>query len=209
MLAILAQSLALTLLITVAIGVGAWFAIDAAAAPYVSGANGAGLATLLAIVLGVATLWLGFRAIAIAVVGLFGDQVVQAVERRHYPAALTHARPVPFHRSLWMGVGSVARLLGYNLLASPVYVVTFATGIGLPIAFFAVNGWLLARDLGDMVAVRHLPRADLPGWRRATRWQRLGIGLLTGGLFTVPVVNFVAPMVGAAAMTHLFHRRRR
>lgn len=203
-----ATSLAVTLAVFAALGVALWFALDAVAGRYLARADAPGLVTLLSLVAGLALLWIAFRAVAIAVVGLFGDQVVHAVEARHYPAALGMARPVPFARSLLMGLHSIARLVGYNLLATPLYIVTLATGVGLPLAFFAINGWLLGRDLGDMVAVRHVPRAELSAWRRKTRWRRAGVGLLTGGLFVVPVVNFIAPVIGAAAMTHLFHRRR-
>ena len=89
------------------------------------------------------------------------------------------------------------------------YLVAAATGIGLPVAFLVMNGWLLGRDLGDMVAARHLDRAELPAWRERTRWARFATGLVASGLFVVPVVNLVAPVIGAAAMTHLFHRGRK
>ncbi len=208
LLAIFAKSLAVTLLIFALLGVGIYFGIDAVMRSPTVRNDGVGIFALAALALTVVLIWFTFRAVAIAVIGLFGDQVVHAVEGRFYPAASQAARAIPFTRSLAMGLRSVVRLVFYNLLATPLYIVLLATGVGTPIAFVALNSWLLGRDLGDMVAVRHVEPAALPAWRRETRWQRLGAGLLTSGLFVVPVVNFIAPVVGAAAMTHLFHRNR-
>lgn len=206
---VVAKSLAITLILFLAAGFGLFRLLDTLL-PGGLGADGRGtVAALLTLILGLGLFWLAFRAVAIAVVGLFGDQVVAAVERRSYPAALAAARPVPFRRSLAMGAGSVGRLILYNGLAIPLYLVTLATGVGLPIAFFAINGWLLGRDLGDMVAARHLDSSELRRWRARTHWPRFVAGLAAGGLFVVPGLNLLAPVVGAAAMTHLFHRGRR
>lgn len=209
LLAIFAKSLGVTLILFAMLGVGIWYGLTWVMASPTVRNDGVGIFAVAALALTVVLVWFTFRAVAIAVIGLFGDQVVQAVEGRFYPGASETARNVPFARSLAMGLRSVLRLVFYNLLAVPLYIVLLATGVGAPIAFLGLNSWLLGRDLGDMVAVRHVDRAALPRWRRDTRWQRLGAGLLTSGLFVVPVVNFIAPVVGAAAMTHLFHRRPR
>lgn len=203
LLAVFAQSLAVTLAILVAIGVALHVALTGLFDP-----TGGAVATTLAVVIDAALLWLSFTAVAIGVVSGFGDRVVRAVEARHYPAALAGARPLGLSRGLVMGLTSAARLIGYNLLALPLYLVAAVTGVGLPIALLGVNGWLIGRDLGDLVAARHLRRAELSAWRRRTRGARLALGLAVGGMFMVPFVNLVAPVVGAAAMTHLFHRGR-
>lgn len=209
LLAILARSLALTLTLFLLAGIGLFLLLDTLMTRVARTSDGGALAAMLALAAGAALFWLTFRGVAIAIAGLFGDEVVHEVERRHYPAALSSARPVPSRRALATGLRSLARLVGYNLLAVPLYLVAAVTGIGLPLAFFALNGWLLGRDLGDMVAVRHIDPSQLQDWRARTRWTRLGAGLAASGLFVIPVVNFVAPVVGAAAMTHLFHRARR
>lgn len=203
---VLAKSLAVTLALLATLGVGLWFA-GAAAARWMGMTAGSSIAGALALLAGVALGWLVFRALAIAVVGIFADEVVAAVEARHYPDALASARPVPFARSLAMGVGSAARAILWNVAAIPLYVLLLATGVGLPIGFFAVNALLLGRDLGDMVAARHRAPADLPGFRASTRLPRLMLGAAGTGLLLIPVVNIVAPILGAAMATHLFHRR--
>ena len=202
---VLALSIAATLAVFVAGGAAVWWGVHLALAGWT---GGDGIAAVAALAVTVLALWLLFRAVAIAVVGLFADDVVAAVEARHYPAALATARPVPFARGAVMGLRSALRVVAVNLLMLPLYLLLLATGIGTAAAFFLVNGWLLGRDLGDMVAARHLPRAEIAGWRRATTARRFLLGLAGTGLLLVPIVNLVAPVIGAAMATHLFHRRR-
>ncbi|GGO94788.1 EI24 domain-containing protein [Stakelama pacifica] len=200
---VLAGSIGLTLLIFLALGLGLWFGVRVLAEPL--GAAGSGLAALAALLGTIGAIWLLFRAVAIAVIGIFADAVVQAVEARHYPKALTQARNVPFGRSVAMGLGSAGRAILVNLAMSPVYLALLLTGVGTAIAFFVVNGWLLGRDLGDMVAARHMSPSAIRDWRAATRWRRLLLGLAGTGLLVVPFVNLIAPVLGAAMATHMFH----
>lgn len=204
---VFAKSMALTLMVFALLGVGVWWGTRAALAAWL-GWHTAGLATAFALFVSVLALWLLFRAVAIAVVGIFADDIVAAVEARHYPQALKSARPVPFARGLAMGLRSAARVVLVNLVLLPVYVLLLVTGIGTAAAFFVVNGWLLGRDLGDMVAARHMDVAAMRDWRGATRPGRFLLGLANTALFVVPVLNIAAPVLGAAMATHYFHRGR-
>ncbi|WP_310098341.1 EI24 domain-containing protein [Sphingomonas sp. BE138] len=199
---VLAMSLAITLAVFAALGALLWWGIDAALAGWAWHGALAGLAATVVTVLGA---WLLFRAVAVLVVGLFADTIVAAVERRHYPAALTSARPVSVARGMRMGLASAGRFVAVNLLMTPVYIALLVTGVGTAAAFFVVNGWLLGRDLGEMVAARHLPAAAMRDWRAATAGQRFVLGLAATGLFVVPLLNILAPVIGAAMATHLFH----
>ena len=203
---VLALSLAITLGIFVALGTGAWWLIDTALAGVSWHGTLAGVAATLLTVLGG---WLLFRAVAMLVVGLFADTIVAAVERRHYPQSLASAHPVSLARGLRMGLASAERFIAVNLLAAPVYIGLLVTGAGTAAAFFVVNGWLLGRDLGEMVAARHLPAAAMRDWRAATAGRRFVLGLAATGLFVVPLLNILAPVLGAAMATHLFHGNRR
>ena len=212
-LAVFVKSILLTLLLFAAVSVGLWFGMHAVAdwlSAWLGGWSGseafADIATILLVIL---AHWLMFRAIAVAVIGVFADEVVAAVERKHYPGAHAGARDVPFARSVAMGLGSVLRLIAVNLLLSPLYLMLLVTGLGTAVAFFLVNSWLLGRDLGDMVAARHMPRSDLRGWRRRTGISRFALGAVGTGLLLVPILNLIAPVLGAAMATHAFHRGRR
>ena len=204
---ILAGSIAITIGLFALLGVGTWFAIQGLSDDWFGSHSGAlsGFVALGAAILGG---WLLFVVVAIAVVQLFADRIVAAVEARHYPAALATARPVGPGRAALMGLRSAGRALLANLLALPVYILLLFTGIGPAIAFFVVNGWVIGRDLGDMVAARHLPRGATRPWRKANRSRLFALGLVETGLFVVPVVNILAPVIGAAMATHLFHGDR-
>lgn len=204
---VFAKSMAVTLLVFAALGVLMWLGAKAIFAAWL-GSDQAGIAAAVALFLTILAVWILFRAVAIAVVGIFADDVVAAVEARHYPASLATARPVPFARSLAMGLRSAFRVLLVNLLMVPVYIGLLVTGVGTAAAFFVVNGWLLGRDLGDMVAARHMDAAAMRGWRATTRASRFVLGLANTALFVVPILNIAAPVLGAAMATHFYHGTR-
>jgi uncharacterized protein involved in cysteine biosynthesis len=204
---VLIRSLAVTFAIFAAAGVVLWWSVRAALAQWTVAQAGT-WSTALTVVIEVLALWLAFRAVAIAVVGVFADDIVAAVEARHYPQALASARPVPIARGMAMGLGSATRVIAINLILLPVYVVLLVTGVGTAAAFLLVNAWLLSRDLGDMVAARHMDRAAMRRWRKATGPGRFLLGLAAAALFVVPGLNLLAPVLGASMATHFFHRRR-
>lgn len=203
------KSLALTLAILAVLGGAIWIVTHWLVTGWLrAGEDTAALAGIAEAAAAIAFGWLLFRMVAIAVIGLFGDEIVVAVEHRHYPEALANARNVPFARSLRMGLASAGRALLVNVILVPAYILLLLTGIGTPLLFFAANGWLLGYDLGEMVAVRHVPADGMKQWRASTRWSRLGMGLIVSGLLTVPGVNLFAPILGAAMAAHLFHGRK-
>lgn len=161
------------------------------------------------VLLGLLAVWLLFPAVAIGVLSAYADRIVGAVEQRHYPAQAATARPLGLSGNAALGLRSSARLLLLNLPALPFYLLLLVTGIGPAILFVAVNGLALGRDLGEMVSLRHLDRTGRRIWYRESRAARLLLGMAVTGLFLVPGVNLLAPVLGAAAATHLFHRRRR
>ena len=204
------KSMFLTLVLFGAAAVALWFGMHSATgalADWLGGASWArNIADVLTIILVLLLHWLLFRAIAIAVIGVFGDDVVEAVEAKHYPEAHARVRHVPLWLSARMGLGSGLRAIGINVLFLPLYLIA---NVAAPIVFFLINAWLLGRDLGDMVAVRHMPIGDLPRWRRRTRFRRFALGSIGTGLMFVPVVNLIAPIIGAAMAAHAFHGGRK
>jgi CysZ protein len=212
-LAVFLKSVLLTLVLFVAASIGLWFGMHALAdgiAAWLGGWSGSDtFADIGTIVLVIFFHWLMFRAIAVAVIGVFADEVVAAVEKKYYPGAHAQAHDLPLGRALAMGLGSALRLIGVNLLLSPLYLILLVTGVGTALAFFLVNGWLLGRDHVAQVAARHMPRDELRGWRRRTGISRFALGAAGTALFLVPILNLVAPVLGAAMATHAFHRGRR
>lgn len=202
MLRVLAQSLALTLLLFVATGTAIFFGARWALAHWQwLGADGLDMAGIVIVLALIAGSWLLFRAVAIVVVGLFADGIVADVEGRHYPDAAAKAVDVGWRQNIALALASLMRLVGGNLLALPIYILLLVTGIGTPIFALLVNALLLGRDLEAMVLARH---PDRPRFDRSARWS---MGLLSAASFVVPVANLLAPILSAAMAVHMLHLR--
>ena len=115
------------------------------------------------------------------------------------------ARQLGWREEAGRALSGAGRALLFNLLALPVALVLFVTGVGAPLVFLLVNAVLLGRELQDMVWLRHRPSKDAPAPLRGI--ERLMLGGVTAFLLTVPVVNFIAPFLGAACAVHLIHRK--
>jgi len=211
-LGVLLRSLLITLLIFAALGVTLGWALagsDPCAAfgdmectlSLAEGGVGAVVLTLLA-------LWFLFPAVALGVVCAYVERIAAIVEQRHYPQAAVAARSIGPGAAVLLGLRSAARVLIYNLVALPFYVILLFTGIGPLILFVVVNGIAFGRDLGEMVAARHADRAERHGWLGRTRIERMLIGSTVTGLFLIPFVNLIAPILGATMTTHLYLRSR-
>jgi CysZ protein len=160
---------------------------------------------LAALVIGLAAFWFLFRVVALAVLQFFADEVVAAVEARHYPALAGQARPLPLAREVAVAVRGLLRVVSYNLLALPVAAVLAVTAIGPAVVFLAVNALLLGRECTDMAWLRHCA-GDERG-NPVGAGERFLLGAAVAGLMLVPLANLLAPVVGAAAGTHLVLRR--
>jgi len=166
------------------------------------GWGGLAEATATALIV-IAAGWLLFRATAMAIMSLFADDIVIAIERDSYPAAAARARPVGWGRSLRLALRSILRAVGWNLLALPAYLLLLVTGVGTLGLFLVLNAALLGRDMADMVEPRH---PDLPPIPRGSRWL---MGLASALIFLVPVLNLLAPIWSAAMAVHMLHGARR
>jgi len=207
---ILAKTLAVTLVLFAIVAWGGWFALDRLLAwaglgdALFDGAGGLrGIAAFLMTLIG---LWLAWRIVAMAVIGFFADEVVLAVEARHYPEAARSARDLPLGEQLSTSLGAALRALVVNLFALPFALVLLVTGIGPAILFALVNAVLLGRELSDMVWLRHRRAKAEPA--PGGPLQRFLLGGAVAGMLALPFVNLLAPIVGAAAATHLLHRRK-
>ncbi len=199
---LLVKSLLLTLLIFAILGAALWTGFHALRLHFGWGGGGLAEATATAVAV-IAIGWLLFRAIAMAVMGFYADEIVLAVEQDSYPVAARHARPAGMARSLRFALASLGRTLGWNLIALPAYIVLLVTGIGSIGLFLLLNAYLLGRDLADMVEPRH---PSLPPIPRGSRWL---MGLVSALLFLLPFVNLLAPVWSAAMAVHMLHGVKR
>lgn len=206
---ILAKCALLTLALFAVLGTLGWWGLDALmnwlGLRDGSFAGAGGLRGIAAFILTALGGWLLWRILALAVLQFHADEMVQAVEARHYPDALARARVLGWREELAAGLRGARRAAAYNLLALPAALILLITGIGPALVFLAVNAVLLGRELTEMVWLRHRmsPDAALP----LGGGERFVLGGIVAGLFTVPFVNFLAPIIGAAMATHLVHRK--
>lgn len=200
---VLGKSLLATLVIFAALGLVAWQALSGTLASYAAGYEGLG--GLIAIVLTVITGWLLFRVVALAVLQFFADDVVRAVEHRHYAAVAT-VPDLPLTAELAASGRALLRVTAVNAVVLPVALVLLVTGVGTALLLWAANAWLLGRELTEMVWLRH--RADSRDLGPIGGLTRFLLGGVVAALLIVPVVNLLAPVLGAAAATHLVHRAR-
>ncbi len=143
--------------------------------------------------------------VASAITSLFLDEVATAVEDAHYPRA-TATSPVPFWDALRDSVNFLGVLIGANLLAVLLYVMLPPAA---PFIFIAMNGFLLGREYFTIAASRHLGRAgakDMRAQHSRTIWIA---GCLMAIPLTIPILNLVIPIFGAATFTHLYHQLTR
>lgn len=139
--------------------------------------------------------------VASAITALFLDQVAEAVEARHYPQA-GRAQEVPWGEALRDGVNFLGLLVAANAVALVLYLFLPPAA---PFIFWGLNGYLLGREYFQMVAIRWLGRtaaADLRRRHSGTVWLA---GILMTVPLSIPLLNLVIPVLGAATFTHLFH----
>lgn len=201
---LLVKTVLLTSVAFAALGIGGFYALDAGLA-WIGLDRDYGVSALLAAVLTLLGAWLLFRIVALAVLQFFADEVVVAVERRSYPQAAATARKLAMHEEARVALAGAGRALGLNLVALPFALLLLFTGIGPALLFWAVNAWLLGRELVEMVWLRHCPAPGAPA--PVGRVERFLLGGAIAALLAVPFANLVAPVLGAAAATHLVHGR--
>ncbi|WP_164155665.1 EI24 domain-containing protein [Sandarakinorhabdus rubra] len=159
-----------------------------------------------AVLLSALLTWLGFTSIATAVMAIWQDEIIVAVERRYYPAEQGHALGLGVE--LAMGGRAAMRVALINTALLPAYLVLLVTAVGPLVLFIIANGWALGREYLEAVAARHVAIGESRAWPGNHKWDSWGIGVLTAGLFAMPFLNLIAPMMGAMMATHIFHRER-
>ncbi|MFM6854223.1 MAG: EI24 domain-containing protein, partial [Sphingopyxis sp.] len=171
----------LTVLVFAGLAVALWQGLVHILVPMLDGWVDAGDAAGIAVVLTGLMGWFLFRAVAVAVMGLFTDSVIATVENAHYPRAAARAVPVPFLRGVGMGMRSAARAVGWNMAALPLYIVLLTTGVGTLALMLVLNAALLSRDFEAMVVARHPDKPAHP----LTRRQRWALGLCSSAMFVI------------------------
>jgi len=139
--------------------------------------------------------------VASAFMGIFLEQVADAVEDRHYPH-LPPARSIGIAEGIADGAKFLGVVIAVNLLALVAYLIFAPIA---PLLFWAVNGLLLGREYAQLVALRRSDAAGARAFRRRHSGKIFIAGVLMVIPLTIPVVNLLVPVLGAAVFTHLYH----
>ncbi len=135
------------------------------------------------------------------VAGFFIDDLAEHVERDLDPLS-PPGRPLRILPALALSVRFGALQFGVTALA---LLLLFVPGINA-IAFIGANAYLLGRQYYEFVALRHLSRADAEALRRRHAGRIFLAGLVMAAVVSVPVLNLVTPLFGAAFMVRVFKR---
>lgn len=140
--------------------------------------------------------------VASAITSLFLDEVAQAVEDKHYPA-LPPVPRVSFGDGLRDTVNFLGVLVGANLFAFILYAIFPFAAIFI---FYALNGFLLGREYFQLAAMRREGREGAKALRQRHQGTIWVAGCLMALPLSLPLVNLIIPILGAATFTHLYHR---
>jgi len=196
---VLLKSLALTIGLLIALWLGLeWLIAHFVVTPW------PWLDTFLDILTGVGlVVALGFLVAPVAAlfVGLFLDDIAEAVEREHY-AADPPGRPLPLARSLLTSIKFLAVVLIVNALALPLVLVL---GFGA-IVFLVANAYLLGREFFELAALRRHDEPTMRRLRAAYSGRIFAAGLIIAAFLAIPIVNLLGPLFATAFMVHLERR---
>jgi CysZ protein len=198
--AVIWQSLLLSLVLQIAIGVLAWWALEHFATFQWGWLNwairwlGGAAVTVLALLL--------FPASFGIVISVFMERIADIVEAEYYPE-LGKARGIPIWTGIWTGVVFLLAVVILNLVMLPLYLAAlFVAGLGA-VLFYAINGWLTARLYYEQVALRRHTPAEVKAWRKANAGVLWLTGIAIVFLGTIPILNLIVPVLGTAAMVHV------
>lgn len=196
--AVMIKVVLLTIVSFLLLGVGLWFALQWLFAWLNVNDDGfwSGLLSVAIIVLSGVLL---FRVVAVAITWIFADDIIDAVEDRYYPRHAAFGKRPSLGTGLQMAIKSITRVVGYNLLALPIYLLLLFTGVGTAIAFLLINALLLGRDLEDMLIARHGAKGAM------NKLPRLMLGLIGTAGMLVPFINLLVPVLATATAVHLVH----
>lgn len=139
--------------------------------------------------------------VASAISSMFLDEVAAAVEARHYPD-LPPAPSVPMGEALRDTVNFLGVLLVANILALILYALFTPAALFI---FWGLNGYLLGMEYFQLAAMRRIGRERARRMRSRHRLTIWAAGTLMAMPLSVPLVNLLIPILGAATFTHLYH----
>jgi len=144
--------------------------------------------------------WLLFPAVVTLIMSFYLERVAAAVEATDYPER-GPPRLQPLGEIVVITLRLTILTLILNLLALPVYLLFPGINIFL---FLALNGYLFGRGYFEVVALRRLDVGEARAVRSRFAGRIFLGGVVIAGLFALPLVNLVAPVIATVFMLHIF-----
>lgn len=155
---------------------------------------------VLGILIMLVVLFFAFGSVQTAFLGLFLDDVVTATRDKNHPTIQLEPPP-SLSKSSWASTRFLGLSLSLNALILPIVLIGWLLPpLGLIVQLIA-NGYLFGKEYEDIIAVRFQTEDRLAPLKRTI------FGTATAALFLVPVLNFVAPVISAAAFTNYIASR--
>jgi CysZ protein len=132
-------------------------------------------------------------------ISFFDNTVADVIEHQDYP----HLPPAigPFWPTVLNDISFSMKAVGLNILCIPLYFIPLVNVA----VYYVLNGYLLGTQFFRIVAGRRATPAEAAVMIKKAYYAILTIGIAISFFSTIPVLNLVAPLVGIAAMLHLFH----
>lgn len=160
---------------------------------------------LLTPVLGVVGLFLVGGPVTAMFASFYLDHLADAIEAHDY-AGDGKAAGARWTTSLGASVRLAGLVILVDLLLIPADALVPGVGEGVTVI---ANGFLLGREYFELAALRHVSLAAADALRQRNAGRIVFAGMIISVLSTVPLLNFAAPLFGAALMVHLFKRLQR
>jgi CysZ protein len=135
-----------------------------------------------------------FSGIHAAFLGIFIDDIFDAIQKRHYPESELNPPP-----SLLTGIIFSVRFIIFslliNLIALPFYLLGwFIPPLGISMQI-GVNGYLLGKEYGSLCRMRFEDNS-------AAKNSHIKEGVLASCIWMVPVLNLAGPVLLAGSVMH-------
>ena len=139
------------------------------------------------------------------------DEVASAVEARHFPNLPSPRREpitqIVVSTSRFACVAVMLNLLVFIFIVPVLIFTVFLTPL-IPFVLYALNGYLVGREYFELVAIRRLNAQDGQALRKQHKTRVFICGIVIAILMTVPLVNWLMPIIATAFMVHVFEDAR-
>ena len=187
----------LTLIIILGTSVSGWF-FDSIFSYFDSYEKGSWVRIAAQSIITIFLFFLGFfffGSIHAAFLGIFIDDIIDAVQEKHYPGITLQPAP-KMVTSVIISLRLVILSLVVNLIAAPLYLLGwFFPPIGITLQLF-VNGFLFGREYRITLKQR-LPKEIFNKTQSFTLYGMLGAAFLM-----IPIANFIAPLMICNSILH-------